>query len=259
MYLPDSSILTNIQVQGHTQLREILFEKIYIQVRSLESRLYTDEELTHLPDIFPAHPRYREWQLRKESARRLLRYISRKKVNPDILEVGCGNGWLTHQLADIPGTRVTGVDINFTELQQAARVFSNDPNLRFIHGDIRSGLLEDRRFDYILFAATLEHFPSAKKVLHLCLTHLKRGGEIHLIDTPFCKPEEVKFEERRTLAYYTSFGYPEMADYYFHHTLDDLRSFRHTLLYNPRDLRNRFLKNKNQYPWVRITNNPIKP
>ena len=253
MYLPDSSILTNIQVQGHTRLREILFEKKYIQVRALESRLYTDEELVHLPEIGAAHPRLREWQLRKQSARRLVHYISRKRTNLDILEVGCGNGWLTHQLAEIPGTKVTGVDINFTELQQAARVFSNDPNLRFIHGDIRSGLLEERRFDLILFAATLEHFPSPKKILHLCLSHLKRAGEIHLIDTTFYKPEEVKGEERRTLAYYTSFGYPEMADYYFHHTYDDLRSFRYSVMYNPRDFRNRFFKNKSQHPWVRIT------
>ncbi|HXB05489.1 MAG TPA: class I SAM-dependent methyltransferase [Puia sp.] len=255
MYLPDSSILTNIQVQGHTRLREILFEKKYIQVRALESRLYTDEELVRLPEIAPSHPRCKEWQLRKQSARRIVRYFSRRKTDLDILEIGCGNGWLTHQLAEIPGSKVLGVDINFTELQQAARVFSNDPNLRFIHGDIRSGLLGDRSFDYILIAATLEHFPSAKKILHLCLSHLNRGGEIHIIDTRFCKPEEVKMEERRTLAYYTSFGYPEMADYYFHHTFDDLRSFRYTVLYNPKDFRNRFSKNKNQHPWIRITNN----
>jgi ubiquinone/menaquinone biosynthesis C-methylase UbiE len=258
MYLPDSSILTNIQVQGHTRLREILFEKKYIQVRALESRLYTDEELMHLPDIAPDHPRYREWQLRKQSVRRLVRYFSRRKKDLDILEVGCGNGWVTHQLAEIPGSKVIGVDINFTELQQAARVFSNDPNLRFIHGDIRSGLLEDRRFDYILFAATLEYFPSAKKVLHLCLSHLKRGGEIHIIDTAFCRPEEVKLEERRTLAYYSSFGYPEMADYYFHPTLEDLRSFRYTLLYNPRSFYHRLWRNRNRHPWVRVMNNPVK-
>jgi ubiquinone/menaquinone biosynthesis C-methylase UbiE len=255
MYLPDSSILTNIQVQGHTRLREILFEKKYIQVRALESRLYTDDELIQLPDIAPAHPRFKEWQVRNLSARRLVRYISRRKANLDILEVGCGNGWLTHQLAEIPGSSVIGVDINFTELQQAARVFSNDPNLRFIHGDIRSGLLDDLCFDIIIFAATLEHFPSAKKILHLCLSHLKKGGEVHIIDTPFCKPEDVKPEERRTLAYYTSFGYPEMADYYFHHTMDDLRSFRYTVLYNPKGFLHQFRKHKSQHPWIRITNN----
>src|ERR1700743_1261564 len=170
MYLPDSSILTNIQVQGHTRLREILFEKNYIQIRTLESGLYTDEELYQLPEISASHPHHREWQLRKRSARRLVHYISSRKGNAEILEVGCGNGWLTHQLAEIPGSKVTGSDINFTELQQAARVFSNDPNLRFIHGDIRSGILEGRQFDYIIYAATLEHFPSAKKILHLSLS-----------------------------------------------------------------------------------------
>jgi ubiquinone/menaquinone biosynthesis C-methylase UbiE len=255
MYLPDSSILTNIQVQGHTLLREILFEKKYIQIRALENRLCTDEELAQLPDTLPAHPHYREWILRKRFTRRLLRYFSSRKTNPEILEVGCGNGWLTHQLAEIPGTKVSGLDINFTELQQAARVFSNDPNLRFIHGDIRSGVLGDRQFDYILFAASMEYFPSLKKMLHLCMSYLKPGGEIHIVETPFCRPEEVKLREHRTYTYYSSFGYPEMTEYYYHHTLTDLRSFHYSILYNPRSMRNRFFKGKHPHPWIRIRKN----
>jgi len=255
MNLPDSSILTNIQVQGHTRLGEMLFEKQYIQVRSLEGRLYTDEELLRLPDIGAAHPHFREWQTRKRSADRLLRYLSARRSTMDILEIGCGNGWLSHQLAEMPGTRVTGVDINFTELQQAARVFSNDPNLRFIHGDIRSGILEDRTFDVIVFAASLQYFPSAKKILHLCLSYLNRGGEIHLLDTPFYRPEDVHLAARRTLAYFTSFGYPEMADYYSHHSFSDLRSFHYAILYNPKDLRNRFFRSKTPFPWIRVKNN----
>lgn len=255
MNLPDSSILTNIQVQGHTRLGEMLFEKQYIQVRSLEGRLYTDEELIRLPEIGAAHPHFREWQTKKRASGRLLRYLSARKMAMDILEVGCGNGWLTHQLAEMPDTRVTGIDINFTELQQAARVFSNDPNLRFIHGDIRSGILEDRKFDIILFADSLQYFPAAKKILHLCLSHLKRGGEIHLLDTPFYRSEDVNLEARRTLAYYTSFGYPEMADYYFHHAFTDLRPFHYTFLYNPKNFRNRFFRSRAPFPWIRIRNN----
>lgn len=255
MYLPDSSILTNIQVLGHTRLREILFEKKYIQIRALESRLYTDEELTRLPDILPEHPHYREWMVRKRFTGKLVHYLSLRKANPEILEVGCGNGWLTHLLAEIPGSKVFGLDINFTELQQAARVFSNDPNLRFIHGDIRSGILETRQFDYILFPASMEYFPSLKKMLHLCQSYLKPGGEIHIVDTPFCRLEEIKQQERKTYAYYTSFGYPEMAEYYYHHTLADLRPFHYSILYNPRAMRNRFLKAKNPYPWIRVCKN----
>ena len=46
-----------------------------------------------------------------------------------------------------------------------------------------------------------------------------------------------------------------MADYYYHHTLADLRSFHYTVLYNPRDMRNRFRRSKSPHPWIRITNN----
>lgn len=255
MRLPDSSILTNIQVQGHTRLREILFEKKYIQIRALESRLYTDEELLRLPEVAHDHPHFEEWQWRKRSAGRLVRYLASRKRSLNILEVGCGNGWLTHELAEIPGARVTGTDINFTELQQAARVFSDDPNLRFIHGDIRAGILGDRQFDIIVFAATMEYFPSIKKIVHMCLAWLRMGGEIHILDTPFCRPDQVKMEDRRTLAYYTSFGYPEMAEYYYHHTLADLRSFHFGILYNPKSVYNRLLRVKIPHPWICIKNN----
>jgi ubiquinone/menaquinone biosynthesis C-methylase UbiE len=255
MYLPDSSILTNIQVQGHSRLREILFEKKYIVIRSLENRLSTDEELMKLPDLPAEHPHHREWEMRKHSAERLLRYLGGRRKSLDILEVGCGNGWLTHHLAELPGTKVTGTDINFTELQQAARVFNNDPNLRFIHGDIRSGILEDRRFDIIVFAEAIEYFPSLKKILHFSLTLLKPGGEIHVIDSPFFRPDQIETAKRKTHAYFASFGYPEMADYYYHHPVGDLRSFHYVLLHNPHSVRSRFLRVNNPYPWIRIKDN----
>src|SRR5450631_3041834 len=111
MYLPDSSILTNIQVPGNTTPGNILFEKKYIVTRSMENRLCTDEELMRLPDISAGHSHYKEWQLRKKSALRLVHYLADKDQDLEILEVGCGNGWLSHQLAEIPGTEVTGLDI----------------------------------------------------------------------------------------------------------------------------------------------------
>lgn len=254
MDLPDSSILTNIRVLGHSRLGDILFEKKYITTRSLESRLCTDDELLKLPDVSPDHPHYKEWQIRKRSVRRLVRYLSTPKTPLDILEIGCGNGWLSHQLAGIPGTRVTGLDINFTELQQAARVFNDDPNLNFIQGDIRSGILGDQQFDYIVFADSIQYFPSLKKIIHLTLSYLKFSGEIHIIDTRFYKPGKTEMAKRRTLSYYTSLGYPEMADFYFHHCSHDLQSFHHRLLYNHQAFGNRLLGRREGYDWVCIKN-----
>jgi SAM-dependent methyltransferase len=254
MNLPDSSILTNIQVPGPSRPLDVLFEKKYITTRSLENRLYTDEEVMKLPMITPTHTHYKEWQTRGRSARRLLRYLAGKKRPMEVLEIGCGNGWLSHLVAGIPDTRVTGLDINFTELQQAARVFNDDPNLSFIHGDLRSTGLGDESFDVILFAATLEYFPSLKKIIHRSLSYLKPGGEVHIMDTRFYRPGEIRPARMRTLAYYTSLGYPEMADFYFHHSGGDLRSFHHVLLYNPNSLTGRLLGSRSELPWIRITN-----
>lgn len=254
MDLPDSSILTNIRVPGHSRLGDILFEKKYITIRSLESRLYTDEDLSKLPDVAPDHPHYREWQIRKRSGRRLVRYLSGVKRSLDILEIGCGNGWLSHQMAEIPGTRVTGLDINFTELQQAARVFNDDPNLNFVQGDIRSGILDGQQFDFIVFADAIQYFPSLKKTLHFTLHFLKPGGEVHILDSRFYKPAEIETARRQTIAYYTSLGYPEMADFLFHHNHHDLRSFHYHLLYNPKTFVNRLLGRTEDCGWVCIKN-----
>ncbi|HEX9511843.1 MAG TPA: class I SAM-dependent methyltransferase [Puia sp.] len=254
MNLPDSSILTNIRVQGHTRLGDILFEKKYITTRSLENRICTDEELLKLPELPVDHPHYREWQIRKRSVRRLVRYLSSGKRPLEILDIGCGNGWLSHQLAEIPGTKVTGLDINFTELQQAARVFNDDPNLTFIQGDIRSGVLDGQQFDCIVFADAIQYFPSIKKMLYFTLTFLKSGGEIHIIDTRLYKPAEIEAAKRQTVTYYTSLGYPEMADFHFHHSSHDLRSFHHSVLYNSKAFFNGLLGRKDDFDWVRIKN-----
>jgi 2-polyprenyl-3-methyl-5-hydroxy-6-metoxy-1,4-benzoquinol methylase len=254
MSLPDSSILTNIQVPGPSSALDILFEKKYIITRSLENRLYSDEEVMKLPEVNPVHTHWKEWQSRRRSSRRLLRYLEAQKRPLEILEIGCGNGWLSHLMAEIPDSRVTGLDINFTELQQAARVFNDDPNLSFIHGDLRNPVLADMQFDIILFAAALEYFPSMKKIIHRCIGYLKPGGEIHIIDTRLYRPGEVQTARMRTLAYYTSLGYPEMADFYYHHSIRDLRSFHHVLLFNPNSLIARLKGNRYDLPWVRITN-----
>src|SRR3954466_2828024 len=101
MSLPDSSILTNIQVPGPSRPMDILFEKKYITTRSLENRLYSDEEILKLPQIAPTHTHHKEWLSRRRSARRLVRYLAGKRRPLEVLDIGCGNGWLSHLVAEI--------------------------------------------------------------------------------------------------------------------------------------------------------------
>ncbi|MGZ5303482.1 MAG: class I SAM-dependent methyltransferase, partial [Bacteroidia bacterium] len=107
-----------------------------MKVRSLEQRVYNDEHVSQLPDIHTSHVHYNEWKLRKLSAQSLLQYLQSKNQLLEILEVGCGNGWLSAKMAGVPKTNVTGWDVNETELEQAKRVFTRQENLTFSNTSI---------------------------------------------------------------------------------------------------------------------------
>ena len=227
------------------------FEELYTNVRHKEGRVYSDEELLHLPDISADHPHFIEWQLRKESFERLKLYFEKRSGLMRILEVGCGNGWLTRQLAELPNTKVTGTDISYTELRQAVRVFNHIPNLQFIYGGIHAKEIEDAKYDLIVFAASIQYFSSLNDTISLAMRRLKTDGEIHILDSFFYKPGEVNIAKERTGKYYRNLGFPEMTEHYFHHSTDELNSFLFKTLYRP-SLINRLSNNKNPFPWLCI-------
>ncbi len=228
------------------------FEKLYMQLRKKEGRLYTDEEVRNLPQIAATHPYFKEWQLRKRSCDRLLKYLDQKNKPLHILEIGCGNGWLSAQLARNISAQVVGMDINNEELTQAARVFSDISNLRFISGDIRSAPLEHNSFDIIIFAASLQYFSSLKETMQSAFQYLRAGGEIHVIDTIFYKKNNVDAARQRTKDYYTALGFPGATDYYYHHCIEDLKNFSVRIIYDPSLWIHKFGKNKYPFFWVCI-------
>lgn len=231
-----------------------IFSECYIALREKEGRIYTDEEVKKLPSINASHPHYKEWVIRKRSAAKLLRYLKRKRSALDFLEVGCGNGWLANHLSAIRKGNVTGLDINSVELEQAKRVFGKIPDLYFINGDLRSSVLTDMNFDVIVFAASIQYFPSLKEILNVAMQHLTLQGEIHIIDTRFYQRGEIPLAKHQTSEYYNSLGFPEMAYHYFHHCINDLENFQHKMLYNPSSLLNKFSLIKNPFPWIVIKN-----
>jgi SAM-dependent methyltransferase len=227
------------------------FENLYIASRKKEIRVYTDEQVEHLPLISHSHIHYREWQIRKRSATRLFSYLGNKNKPLLILEAGCGNGWLSARLAAIRESNVTGTDINKTELEQAMRLFGNKPNLKFTAGDIREIRFE-KKFDTIIFAASIQYFSSFENIIQQALSLLNETGEIHIIDSYFYKADELEFAKERSLIYYQSIGFEAMAEYYFHHSIDSLKLFNHKLLFDPAALKNKFFGNKDPFPWIRI-------
>ena len=228
------------------------FEQQYLRLRSKEGRVYTDEQVEQFPFIGKTHVHYNEWKTRAASFSKLSAYIKRMPAAINILEVGCGNGWLSAKLATLIKGEVTGMDINNTELEQAKRVFQKRSKLHFINGDIRDGALADKKFNIIIFAASIQYFSSLHETLDLASGHLTTGGEIHILDSHFYRRPEVLTARLRTKNYYSSMGFPELNNYYYHHSIEDLTPYRFIILHDPGSWKNKLTGNKNPFHWIVI-------
>ncbi|MGZ3846454.1 MAG: class I SAM-dependent methyltransferase [Flavisolibacter sp.] len=228
------------------------FEQLYTDLRRAEHRIYSDEEVSRLPHVEPDHVYSKEWEIRKSSCDRLVRYLKDINRPLKILEIGCGNGWLSHRLSQIPSSYVIGIDVNLLELQQAERVFATAANLAFVYGDIDSAFLERQKFDVVVFAAAIQYFESLPDIIGKAFGRLNEDGEIHIVDSHFYGEEEIATARQRSVAYFKKKGFERMGAFYFHRSLDELSDFRYSILYNPNSIVSRVFRSKNPFHWIRI-------
>jgi ubiquinone/menaquinone biosynthesis C-methylase UbiE len=229
------------------------FENLYIATREKEHRVYTDEQVAFLPSIEIDHIHYHEWQVRNRSATRLFNYLQSKHKPLSILEVGCGNGWLAATLSLIKHSQVTGIDVNNKELSQAKRVFNKKENIHFLAGDIREDNFKNKKFDVVIFAASLQYFSSFEEIITAAQCYLNKNGEIHILDTMFYKEQDIHEAAKRSSSYYRSLGYEAMSGFYFHHSLNSLKRFNYKLLFDPAAIKNKLFRKKDPFPWIMIT------
>lgn len=245
-------------VNGVVRISEVdeSFERLYLQVRKKENRIYSDDEIKLLPYASKINPHKNEWALRTKSFLRFKEYLSQKKSRLNILDLGCGNGWLAGQFAKDFDHNYFCVDVNLTELEQAARVFENE-NIKFIYSDIFATTFPANTFDIVIINSALQYFQNISVLLKELFFISKTYGEIHIIDTPFYDQNELMQAKNRTLKYYTSLGFPEMAGKYFHHTLEDFRYLRYSYIYNPDSFKNKLSKfvfdQDSPFPWLLVT------
>jgi len=228
------------------------FEPLYTALRSIEGRIYSDAQVGKLPEISEGHLYREEWAIRKVSCKKLTNYLKKKKRSLKILEVGCGNGWLSHQLSKVQSSYVVGLDINLLELRQAERVFVAVPNLAFVYGDIDSAFLGSQKFDIVVLAATVQYFDHLPEIIRKVMERLNDGGEIHLVDSHFYNAPEAEKARRRSAQYFEERGFERMKEFYFHHSFEELNHFRYTILYNPDSLVTRIMRNRNPFHWICI-------
>lgn len=237
-------------------------EQLYLKVRQQEGRILDDAAVSALPDTAPTHPHAREWRWRKRTFLRFQDYLQAFSPDPlNILDLGCGNGWMANRLAENPSWTVMAADLNKLELEQGARLFGRE-NLHFFYADIAerryypgmAGLPFRDTFHVIVLAASVQYFPDLGALLAALKDLLRTGGEIHLLDTHFYPNEPARAAAReRTRQYYAGIGLTGMADYYHHHMWPEARQLGGEDL--NRGLGVRFLQKTgwlSPFPWIRF-------
>lgn len=232
-------------------------EASYLKVRKKEGRIFGDELVRKLPLIDKTDQYFKEWELRLIAAMRLHKYLLDKKKSLKILDIGCGNGWMSHLMSKVYNSLVFGIDINRVELEQAARLFGHKPGLFFAYHNILNEPFPEKEFDVIVLAATIQYFPDLSGTISDLLNYLSPDGEIHIIDSPVYQSSEVLSARHRTERYYEEMQSPEMSAFYTHHSYEELNGLNWNIKYDPGRLINKIRRKildtaDSPFPWIVI-------
>ena len=100
-----------------------------------------------------------------------------------LLDIGCGDGRLTAQMAEaLPQWAITGLDPN-NEMLDLADISFAQPNLRFVRGTL-DHLPTDNTFDAITLFNTLKFIPHAEAFLADMHRRLNPGGQLLIFAHP---------------------------------------------------------------------------
>jgi len=109
---------------------------------------------------------------------RYVSFISRNIMNSsDVLDAGCGTGFITNYLAHTyPTKHFTGVDFSDSiDHADSVREKLNRPNLRFIKQDLTNFETQEK-YDTIICQGVLHHIPDYRQTLARLKNLLIEGG-----------------------------------------------------------------------------------
>ncbi len=210
------------------------FAELYARARAREARILPDELVRGLPRSGERTAHAREWRVRAASLRRLIDLLERTGGGLRVLDIGCGNGWMSAAIAEA-GHHVVAIDRHASELEQAVRVFSGR-DVVWCAGDPWSVPLPEHGFDVVVMAASLQYFADLDALFLRLWELLRPAGAVHVLDTRlYGSRMEADAAAARSARYYQELGTAELAAHYHAHQLSDLlRQGRGTVLSAPR-------------------------
>jgi ubiquinone/menaquinone biosynthesis C-methylase UbiE len=100
------------------------------------------------------------------------------KNKKNILDVGCGTGAVTLDIAQSTNGQVTGIDIDTEKMEEAQKVLSNIPNIKLMEADVLNLPFEDDTFDLVLFSVVLIYIQDQQKAIDEMVRVTSKGGYV---------------------------------------------------------------------------------
>jgi SAM-dependent methyltransferase len=107
----------------------------------------------------------------------------------DVLDVGCGEGWLVRRLGE-HGARAVGVDPLAVALERARAQEPDAPGERYLEAGAEELPLPDRSFDAVVFFNSLHHVPEDRMDAALAeAARVLRSGGLLYVQEPVAEGE----------------------------------------------------------------------
>jgi SAM-dependent methyltransferase len=95
-----------------------------------------------------------------------------------ILDVGCGTGVITLDIAENTNGSVIGVDIDEEKMKEAVRLAEDQSNMTIQNANAENLPFEDETFDLVVFNIVLMHITNQQKAINEMARVTKKGGVV---------------------------------------------------------------------------------
>jgi ubiquinone/menaquinone biosynthesis C-methylase UbiE len=121
-----------------------------------------------------------------------------------VLDVGCGSGAITADIAQRVNGKVVGIDFSQHLIEMAQKNYGHIPNLSFEVANIND-YVSDESFDLVIAARTLQWVNNPVEVVAKMVSLLKTGGKVSINDYNHTKIEWSPAPPKSMLDFYDAF------------------------------------------------------